>query len=439
MREEYLAAGRDVDVAAGVWVARVVYRHTVDGQPLDAAVRAVRAELRSALGLPPADGSASPRGGPTPRLAVERGRFRSGDRWWPAVGLSAFHLVHYERVGDVGQVESQLDLAASSGCTFVRVFDITTFLYDVHPRHAGHWDALARVCERAAQRGLYVWLSGTDFARTIPAQHDRLAYVRDKARFCREHDNTICEIVNEAWQFGGFSEVDDPRLLELGDIWREYAPLVPYALSSPADGDSVDASEEMLERQKRIAPHVDILNQHPSRKEDPSRWSREVDHIKAMDDIRKRVKPHQPALVLVEPKGCASRRDVPLPNGGTYRRFGPEDADRIRAMLLVGAMVGGIAYHRIPEQDPGTPAIEACRIAARIPCSPDFRFSNAGTPGAPVGRFSGFEKVRCLSDGSEHWVVGYGQHGRPTDVEWRVGGSTDVVFASDQVWLARRA
>lgn len=360
---------------------------------------------------------------------MQDGRIKVGNRWLNPLALSAFHLIHYERTGNGAEVDSQLDEAERNGINVVVVFDVTSFQFRIHPDQPGWKEARATVCKKARDRNLWVWLKGTDFGKLGMTQTELRAYVGEKAEFCLATDNVIPELLNEAYneQFSGMSEVDDPDLLELAKIFRQKAPGVAFCISSPADGDDVDASAEMLERHKRIAALCDIHNQHNSRKEDPARWSREVDHMKGMIDIRALIGDN--ALLLIEPKGCASVRDVPIGGGKTYRRFGEEDSERIAAQLFVGMMIGGVCYHRIKEQDPGTPNIEACLVAAKIPCSPDFKFYNAGTGGnSPIGQFTGYEKVRCLSNGREAWVCGYGRDLQNATLEWRLGFQPEEPF-----------
>jgi hypothetical protein len=371
------------------------------------------------------------------RVRVVEGRFADDSGLIGMYGISEFSAVHLVRRGDEGEIERRYDRAAAARRNVVRVFAMARNLFDLSPSQPGYWTAMDRAVTLGAQRGLRTEKClFPDAQLVIPSMADRRALVRDFAAFCREHPTVIPSLSNEPGNNGFVSEVD-PDLLELADIFAEAFGSRAFSIGDPGDVvTSEEGGEPLAGYFRTLAAHSDILLLHDSRDEDPGRFARWVDHLKGLDDFRSRVRPGV-AFWHDEPMGMAGVRDVPLPNGRTYRRENRPEA-LVAAACVAAITQTGFTTHYISEQNDTIPGLEESAIAADIPQTPAWRFINAGIGGSPVTGFSGFEKVRPSTDGHQAWACAYGlQKGAIT---WAPGFRAERVFNGNnvEVWRATR-
>jgi hypothetical protein len=343
--------------------------------------------------------------------------------------LSEFDLVHLARTGQLGELKRRLDRAQATGRNIVRVLGMASIMFDLRPDQPGYWEAWDVVMQAAAERGIYVEaVAFADAQIVMPSHADRAVFL---GAFCTRlaHDNRLLSLANEAFK-NGWSEADDPELLALADSVQTTGR--PFIISDPVD--SVDSADGQPLRGKldHLADHSPILALHGERKSQDQRWAGWVDHLKGFEEVAGdlgRVLYHQ------EPMGAASvyqdgRRDNrPLAH--------------LAASLVAAVMQMGYCYHYISGSDDATPGLDLSAAAALIPHGPTWNPRNAGTAGAAVLYFEGYDKIRTCDNGIEVWAVGYGR--RKGIVNWDRTWNPSVYdeWADDTgvvtLWRATRA
>lgn len=369
------------------------------------------------------------------RIRVESGRFRDDLGFLGLRFLSEFDAVHRIRTSDEADIVRRLDRAAAAKRNGVRVLMMARNLFDLQPSQPGYWSAADRAVTFAWERGLYSELClFADAQHVMPAHADRIALTRDFAAFCREHETVLLpQLVNEP-TFNGFESAVDPRLLSLADLFKAEVGHLDFSIGDPMDEVTDESTGEPLGAALRtLAAHSNVLVLHGDRKEDSAIYARWVNHLKGFEDFRSHVR-QGVALLHDEPMGMAGARDVPLPNGHTYRR--EDRADALVAAACVSAILQiGFTTHYISAQDDRVPGLMESAVAALIPQRPDMRYVNAGLPGSPIVRFNGWDKVRTCTDGVEGWAVAYGV--RKGALMWGDGWRVELAHGSEHVELWR--
>ena len=167
-------------------------------------------------------------------------------------------------------------------------------------------------------------------------------------------------------------------------------------------GDPTDDAATVAQEFAVLVPRSRVLVLHGSRASS-GQWARWVDHLKGFDEI--------------DAGSCARIHDEPMGAASTFQdgRRDNRSLAHLAASFVCAVMGVGFTYHYISEADDATPGLDLCAAARLIPQSPDFTFRNAGTGGACVVRFEGYDKVRTCDNGREAWAVGYGRAG---DAVW---------------------
>lgn len=365
---------------------------------------------------------------------LEAGRYRTDAGWFIPRFYSCFEAPWLVMRGRTDELCRRLDRAQAARCNGIRTFGMLAWPHIAYaPTDAGYWEAQAVVVQEAAARGLYDCLCFfCDAQVVVPHPADRRILTADAAAFCREHPTTWFQCANEARK-NGWTEADDPALLELALQFKWASAATIVSVSDPLDTDTEEPDNEYLRRQDRIAAAADELVLHASRDEDTTgqRMARWVDHLKGLADRRSRW------------AGKGVRHDEPMGAAST-RQPGRRDNSAVAhvAGAVVGAMCGGYTYMHRPDEDDACPGLLESAVAADIPGSPDMRFINATLPGSLVEAFSGWEKCRTLVGQSEAWAVAYGRH--PGSVDFAQGWAPEVVLELQddegqvRVWRARR-
>lgn len=377
---------------------------------------------------------------PVPMLEViriEQRRYRAGDRWIVPRFGTEFDAVWLVLNGQLPELQRRLDrweVARMNGIRFAGMLDwrhADQSPYRVFsPRDAGYWEATDTVCAELAKRRMWPeWAFFCDAQRIVPDPGERRLWSDAAASKCSQNPHWIFQGANEARK-NGWSEADDSALLDLVRHVKVVSPQTLVSVSDPIDPDDPAQVATYNDRQRRIRAVANYLVVHPSRMVDHSRWARWIEHLKGAADT-------------------ADLMDTPVwhdePTGMSSVWVHERRDNRVTAHVaaqLVGAMTGGYTVlHRADEND-GTPGLLEGAIAADIPGSPDYKFYNAGTPGAPVGSFNGYDKVRCLWNGRDGYAVGFGHqmgnvdfhHNRPEtalhlerDGEGRNAGEKGIV------------
>lgn len=325
------------------------------------------------------------------------------------------------REGNLPELDRLLDRAQAARRNVVRVFGSWFFigggLAPYSPTDAAWFEWMDVVLEHAAARGLYVELSyACDWQQLVPDRALRRLLFQRLAAWAKTKLTLIVTGANEARK-NGWSEADDPELLELCAIFIAESPDTPFGVSDPLDTPP-NSVEGYNASQKAVAllPGVDFLLVHPARK-DRFEW---VNHLYGAAQT-----PGAVGFIGVcwiqEPMGGASR-DVP----------GRRDSSMVAhvAAACVGAMAGGHTYMHRQLEDDVAPGLLESAAAADIPGSPDYRFYNSGVGGSPVARFDGFAggKCRCTWNGSDGWAVAYGE------TDGSVTPVSNVAIISSQQW-----
>jgi hypothetical protein len=352
-------------------------------------------------------------------LRIESGRFRTDEGWVVPRCYSVFHAPALVRDGNLSELHRLLQRAADARCNMIRVFGGWYYtgegLSPYSMTDPGWHEWMTTVITEAASYGLRVELSYfCDAQVLVPSAQDRITLFEDLARWVQAYPSVIVTAANEARK-NGWSEADDPALLDLVQRFKAINSTTLIGASDPLDAASDGGSdvEDYNRMQQTIAEAgVDFLLVHAHR-EDRYGW---VDHLKGASET-----PHDCGFAGIcwhqEPMGGASQ-DI----------GGRRDCSMIAhvAAACVGAMCGAYTYmHRQLEDDVAPGLIESAK-AADINGSPDYCFINATLAGSPVAAFSAFDKCRTTTNGVHGWAVAYGtQEGSLTLAGgWREVGRT---------------
>lgn len=347
-------------------------------------------------------------------LRIESGRFRTDEGWVVPRCYSVFHAPALVRDGNLGELDRLLQRAKDARCNCIRVFGGWYYtgegLTPYSMTDPAWFDWMTTVITRAASYGLRVELSYfCDAQVLVPSSADRIALFENLARWVQAYPSVIVTAANEARK-NGWSEADDPALLDLVQRFKAINTTTLIGASDPLDAASDGGSdvEDYNAMQQCIAEAgVDFLLVHAHR-EDRYGW---VDHLKGASETPDAVNFHG-ICWHQEPMGGASQ-DI----------GGRRDCSMIAhvAAACVGAMCGAYTYmHRQLEDDVAPGLIESA-IAAEIPGSPDYRFINATLEGSPVVAFTDFDKCRTITNGVHGWAVAYGSREGTTTLDsgWR--------------------
>jgi hypothetical protein len=436
-RALYREAGREPDEAYPVWPVRT-QRDADAGMAYPASEAKHLRECRDALGLP---GPPVPPIAPLTALVVEQGRLRDALWWRHWLGIAEFSAVHLVRTGQEPELVRRLDRAQRYGRTGIRTLMMKApqtnstpawNAFDLAPSMPGYWGAADRVVELAADRGLYVEpCLFADAQIVMPDVNQRRAVCAAFAGWCRQHPTVLPQLANEPFK-NGWDSATDPALLDLAAYFlTNYGP--GFSVGDPPDVVTDQATGNPLRDElASLAKRSQVLVLHGDRSSS-TQWARWVDHLKGFDEV------------YTNPSACYRIHDEPM-GAASVSIDGKRDArpDAHLAASLVCAVMGiGFTYHYISEQDDATPGLDLCAAQALVPASPDFRFKNAGTPGACVSSFSpgmGLDKIRTCDNGRDAWAVGYGQQPNPSFVAWAPGWTPQIVTQTAHVilWHATR-
>jgi hypothetical protein len=351
------------------------------------------------------------------RIRVVDGRLQTDRGWWNPLGLADFDLIHLARIGQRDTVLARLDAAERAHVGLVRVFASAKNLFHLTPDMAGFEDAWRFVLTEANARGIYVLLVVLpDATHLYPTEAERERIVRKVLG--QVGPGVVVQIQNEPWNGGhnGYRSADDPRLLRLAEITAQVLGHRDFIIGDVKDGDNVDASQETIEESKRLARVVNLIALHSSRKGGANvgtdgRLRRHVDHLEGFFDVVSAASSAVGRKVFGihdEPIGYASQQFVPLPNGGRYER--EWDPDVAIAAGMTARLAGLLyVYHRIAQQDVGTPGLEQLgALIAQIPAGPECSYRNDSWTGAPSRGFTFNQKVRWWVCGDRAWGLAYG-------------------------------
>jgi hypothetical protein len=391
------------------------------------------------------------------RVRVVDGRLQTDRGWWNPLGLADFDLIHLARIGQRATVLERLDKAEVAKVGVVRVFASAKNLFHLTPDMAGFEEAWRFVQTEANARGIYVLLCVLpDAAHLYPTEAERERILRKV--LAQIGPGVIVQLQNEPWNsHNGYSSAADLKLLQLATIAAQVLGHRDFIIGDPKDGDDLDASAETVAEAKVLARHSNILALHSSRKGGANvgadgRLRRWVDHLEGFFDVvsaasssvgRKVFGVHDEAM------GHASIQFVPLPNGGRYEREWDPDVAIAAGMT---ARLSGLlyVYHRIAQQNDGTPGLEQLgALIAQIPAGPECSYRNDSWTGAPSRGFSWNQKVRHWVCGNRAWTLAYGldRTGTITFVDgWRVvktlyesPADESGAFARSKVWVGEVA
>jgi hypothetical protein len=351
------------------------------------------------------------------RIRVVEGRMRNDRGWWMPLGLADFDLIHLARIGQHGTVLARLDKAEAAKVGVVRVFASAFNLFHLTPDMAGFEDAFRFVKSEANARGIYVLLTVLPDAKLLyPTEAERERILRKV--LAQVDDGVIVELSNEPWNgcCNGYQSADDPKLLRLADVTAQVLGHKDFIIGDPQDGDNVDASLETIEESKTLARHSNILALHSSRQGgarvgSDGRLRRHVDHLEGFYDVVSEATKAVGRKVVgwhTEPMGFASIQYVPIPGRNPYER--EFDGDVGVAAGLTSRLSGLLfIYHRIAQQNDGTPGLENLgEIIAQIPAGPECSYRNDSWTGAPSRGFTWNQKVRWWVCGDKAWGLAYG-------------------------------
>jgi hypothetical protein len=346
------------------------------------------------------------------RIRVVDGRFQNDDGWWPWRSISDFAAVHYFQTGQDADFLGRADAYAAAKRTAVRIFgNIGGNLGPVDYRSPGYWPAVERTYAELTSRGLYTSFTCYGYAEIIPDDATYQSLTRDYAQFAKANPGVIIRLANEPYK-NGWTNADDPRLLELADIAAEVLGHRDFGIGDAGDG-NIPVIQTTLE-------HCNIALVHPSRDEDSSIYRRWVNHLKSSAEMRDKWR-SDAAFVFDEPMGAGVR----IPG----RR--DDDPDALLAAMVVSEFLGcGFTYHQIPEEHAfpadALPGLnEFGTLAADIPITPDWQFSNS-VPVATI-EWSGLPgKTRNTLSGKKAWSVAYGE------ADWNSLGWTAGYHATER-------
>lgn len=322
-----------------------------------------------------------------------------------------FQAIWLVQTGQLGELRWQLDRAVRARRNGIRIAGMLDWAeIKFSPRNADYWEAFAVVVTEAAARGLYVECAFfCDAQRIVPDKAERERWIDVFATFCNAYPTIWAQIANEPMK-NGWSDADDPDILSLGRLVKWIAPGTILSIGDPVD------TTGYSEKQKTIATVADYLVLHPSRAGNVSKdqFRRWLDHLKGFSEGRGEW-PGK-ALLIDEPMGAAAIRTGSRDNSVAAHV----------AAAVNGCMVGGYTYLHRPEQDDTAPGLIESGLAAEIPGSPDYQCINATLVGSPVAKFSTWNKIRTISNGSQGWIVAHGQ--RAGTMVMREGWTEELVY-----------
>jgi hypothetical protein len=245
------------------------------------------------------------------RLRVVARRFQDDAGWFSWRGVSCLAAISYVLSGREAEIWARFDDYARARRTVVRVLGMLGSKPWVDaglafsPRTPGYADARARVVAQANRRGIRVeFCLFADAQIVVPDRTERRAWLEEFGRFCQVQPGVVPQLANEA-AFNGWSEADDPELLELADHFASIVGHRDFSISDPVDGDNPDASAETSARIAATARHCNIVVLHPDRTYGTDdRWRRWIDHLEGMFDVVIPLGPNV-AYVVDEPIGAA--------------------------------------------------------------------------------------------------------------------------------------
>ncbi len=386
-------------------------------------------DYRKAVGITPTEPDL-PTGAIHGRLRVEAGRLRDDAGWVNYQGMSAFSLIGHAMQGRRSEAVRQIRRSARAGRNALRVFcmldpldggfgPVSRFTPDM----PGWREAVDIIIGEAAPIGLRLQLNiFADAQRLYPDHQDRRRVLRAVATLYKDVPAVWFRLANEARQ-NGWSEGDDPQLLELADELADILGHRDYGISDVLDDGSESGSSQQRDRIGRIAQHCNVGLSHPDRAEPEPRRVRTVEHIEAIWETFQAVAPHQ-AVIIDEHRGFASQFIA----GRRDNRSAVAVADACTCSVL--GM--GYTYHHIAEQDDATPGLDEARIALTIPVSPDFHYRNANLGGSWIGPVPPWDKIRPCHNGAVGYAAAIGDQQGPIAAQsgWVVESSR--VFESAQ-------
>lgn len=334
-------------------------------------------------------------------LRIESGRFRTDEGFLVPRFYSIFHALPLVRDGNLTELRRLLKRAADARCNGIRVFGSWYYVGDGRESYrfsmndAGWFEWMGGVLTEAANYGLRVELSYFCDAQVyVPSSQDRIRLIENLASWSKDKPSLIVTVANEARK-NGWSEADDPALLDLVKRFRAINNKTLIGASDPADAGSESSADEYNRKQENIThAGVNLLLVHAERK---ARYAW-VDHLKGAAETPDAVG-FNGICWHQEPMGGASHDVDGRRDGSTIAHV---------AAACVGAMTGAYTYmHRQLEDDVCPGLLESAR-AANIPGSPDYRFVNATLHGSPVSWFTGYDKCRTKTNDVRGWVVAYG-------------------------------
>jgi len=353
--------------------------------------------------------------GPLPvsgRMIVDSRRFRDDNGWFPWRGISDFAVVALLLQGREAEVVARFDVYAAAQRTVVRIMGMLghsswqALGLAFSPDSPQYWDALDRVVTLANSRGLRVELCCfADAQVVVPDANRRREWMRRFAAFIRERPGVIPQVANEPFK-NGWSEADDPALLELAEILAGELGHRDFSIGDPMDGDDADASAETTAKLVTLATRANISVLHSSRKEDADRYRRWVDHLEGITDVLAKLR-----------AGVAFVHDEPM-GAGPVRAHGTRDIDPdafVAAQMTAACCGLGYTYHWRPEEGVAVeqlPGLLSSAFLADVPCSPDWRYLNdswAGSPTRGVRTIGKPGKIRSLVNGNRAWTLAYGE------------------------------
>lgn len=384
------------DALAYRWVQP--YYTLRQGTDHEASIREVENRICAAAGLPPMWEQPPV---PTLRpLSVRAGRLFDGQAYVGWRGISEFSAIHLCRIGQQGELRRRLERAQDAACNGIRVLAMAKNLFDLRPSYSGYGDALSQAVAMAAEYGLYTELVVFADAQDIMPSHEtRVSFARDISLWASDKPSVLIQTANEPYK-NGWQSATDPLLL---DITRRAAFPCSYSIGDPPDyvADPSVSAEPLAGELDILAHNSPILVLHAERKADDSRYAAWVDHLKGFDEAY--ANPLQAYRIHDEPMGASS-------NYEPGRRDNRADAHRA-ACLVAACLHIGYTYHYISEQNDGTPGLDGQTWATMVPQTPDYVFRNAGTAGAFVKSFQGWDKIRTTDNGTDGWFVAYGKEG----------------------------
>ncbi len=369
------------------------------------------------------------------RLRVADRRFQNDAGWFSWRGVSDLAAMGDVLIGGPAAVWRRFDAYARARRTVVRVLgmlgDPAWGDLRFSPSTPGYFSARDTIVAQANARGLYVeWCLFADAQIVMPSHDDRRELVRWTAAWCRTCSGVVPQIANEPFK-NGWSEADDPRLLELADLFADGVGHRDFSIGDPVDGNNPDASVDTTRRLVTISQHCTIAVLHPDRAfGGDRRWRRWVDHLEGMTDALHQLETPS-TYVIDEPVGAA-------PYAIPGRRDADPDAFVAAQFVAACCAFGGYTYHKIDSEidvDDLPGFYEIAALLAQVGCSPDWRYYNDTWAGSPTNGITwhGLEgKMRSLVNGDHAWTVAYGE-GNFDSVVWREGWTPTIEYAGARV------